>query len=378
MKVAIVHEWLVNYSGSERVLEQMIEIYPDADLFAIVDFLEKDERKFLKNKIAKTSFIQRLPMARKYFRNYFPLMTIAIEQFDLSGYDLIISSSHAVAKGVITGPDQLHICMCYSPPRYAWDLQHQYLHESNIKNGPKGLLVRYFLHKLRIWDIRAANGVDKFIAISKFISRRIEKVYRRKSTVIYPPVDVTSFNFKESKKDFYLTASRLVPYKRVELIVRAFNKMPDKKLIVIGDGPEYEKIKKMACHNVSILGRQSHEELCSYLSDAKAFIFAAEEDFGIVVLEAQASGTPVIAFGKGGALETVQGLDSEYPTGVLFFEQNIESIRLAVEEFESNADRIKPSNCQKNANKFSRDVFLTSFTSYMNKELSIFRKSRSV
>ena len=199
MKVAIVHEWLVNYAGSERVLEQIIEVYPDADLFAIVDFLKQDERKFLKNKVAKTSFIQKLPFARKFFRNYFPLMMIAIEQFDLSGYDLIISSSHAVAKGVITGPDQLHICMCYSPPRYAWDLQHQYLHESNIKNGPKGMLIRYFLHKLRIWDIRAANGVDEFIAISKFISRRIEKVYRRKSTVIYPPVDVASFNFKQSK-----------------------------------------------------------------------------------------------------------------------------------------------------------------------------------
>lgn len=378
MKVAIVHEWLVNYSGSERVLEQIIEVYPDADLFAIVDFIEKDKRRFLKNKIAKTSFIQKLPLARKFFRNYFPLMMIAIEQFDLSGYDLIISSSHAVAKGVITGPDQLHICMCYSPPRYAWDLQHQYLHESNIKNGPKGLLVRYLLHKLRIWDIRTANGVDEFIAISKFISRRIEKVYRRKSTVIYPPVDVESFIFKQSKKGFYLTASRLVPYKRVELIVRAFNEMPDKKLIVIGDGPEYEKIKKIACPNVAILGRRTHDELCNYLSDAKAFIFAAEEDFGIVVLEAQASGTPVIAFGKGGALETVQGLDSELPTGVLFFEQSTESIRTAVEEFESNADLIKPSNCQKNANKFSKYIFLESFTNFMNMKLSIFNQSRSV
>jgi len=373
MKVAIVHEWLVNYSGSERVLEQILEVYPNADLYAIVEFLGKVERKFIKNKLVKTSFIQRLPFARNFFRYYLPLMMIAVEQFDLSDYDLIISSSHAVAKGVITGPNQLHVCMCYTPPRYAWDLQHQYLGESNIKGGLRGLLVRYFLHKMRMWDLRTANGVDEFISISKFISKRIEKVYRRKSAIIYPPVDVLSFKFQKDKKQFYLTASRLVPYKRVELIVRTFNEMPDKNLVVIGDGPEYNKIKKMAGPNVAILGYQKHEVLCSYLSNAKAFVFAAEEDFGIVVLEAQASGTPVIAFGRGGALETVQGLGSKFPTGVFFFEQNTKSIRAAVQEFESSDGIIESINCLKNANKFSKDVFIKSFSDYIELKLNIFR-----
>jgi glycosyltransferase involved in cell wall biosynthesis len=318
MRIAIVHDWLTTYAGAERVLEQMLICFPDADLFSLVDFLPPGQRDFIQNKRVTTSFIQRMPWARSKYRSYLPLMPLAIEQFDLSSYDLVISSSHAVAKGVITGPDQLHICMCYSPIRYAWDLQHQYLRESGLDRGMKGWLARCVLHRTRMWDQRTANGVDEFIAISNFIARRIRKAYRRDSTVIYPPVDVESFSLRQDKEDFYLTASRLVPYKRVDLIVEAFSRMPEKKLVVIGAGPEFSRIKASAGHNVDFLGYQPGEVLRDHMQRARAFVFAAEEDFGIAPLEAQACGTPVIAYGKGGALETIRGEESVEPTGVFF------------------------------------------------------------
>ncbi|HCD3539447.1 TPA: glycosyltransferase, partial [Klebsiella pneumoniae] len=252
------------------------------------------------------------------------------EQLDLSSHDIILSSSHAVAKGVLTGPDQLHISYVHSPIRYAWDLQHQYLRESGLNRGIKGLFAKWILHKIRLWDTRTANGVDFFIANSKFISRRIKKVYGREADVIYPPVDVERFKLKREKQDFYLTASRLVPYKRIDLIVEAFSKMPEKKLVVIGDGPEMSKIRKIAGANIEILGFQPNDVMEEYMMDAKAFVFAAEEDFGITPVEAQACGTPVIAFGKGGVLETIKNLGQEEPTGLFFYEQNIDSLISAI------------------------------------------------
>ena len=254
MKVAIVHDWLVTYAGSERVLEQMLLCYPQADVFSLVDFLPVEQRGFLGGREVKTSFIQRLPGARKRYRSYLPLMPLAVEQFDVSSYDLVISSSHAVAKGVLVGPDQLHVCMCYSPIRYAWDLQHQYLKESGLDKGVKGLLARGLLHKIRIWDSRTAAGVDHFVAISQFITRRIEKTYRRSSDVIYPPVDVDRFGLRLDKSAFYLAASRMVPYKRMPMIIEAFNAMPDRKLMVIGDGPELQRCQQLAGPNVQVLG----------------------------------------------------------------------------------------------------------------------------
>jgi glycosyltransferase involved in cell wall biosynthesis len=243
VRVAIIHDWLVTYAGAERILEQIIKIFPDADLFSLVDFIPSDKREFLGNKIVNTSFIQKLPFAEKKYRHYLPLMPLAIEQFDLSDFDLIISCSHAIAKGVLTGPDQLHIsCVC-SPIRYAWDLQHQYLKESGLDKGLKGWLAKVILHKIRLWDYRTSNGVDYFIAISEFISRRIWKIYRREAKVIYPPVYVNDFLFSDNKEDFYLTASRMVPYKKIDLIIKAFAEMPDKKLVVIGDGPDFKKIQ---------------------------------------------------------------------------------------------------------------------------------------
>lgn len=374
MKVAIVHDWLVTYAGAERVLEQIIHCYPDADLFSIVDFIPEKERGFLQGKVPKTTFIQKLPGASKHYRNYLPLMPMAIEQLDLSGYDLILSSSHAVAKGVLVGPDQLHICLCYSPIRYAWDLQHQYLRESNLISGPKSWLVRYLLHKIRLWDLRTVNGVDRFIAISQFIARRIHRVYGRDSQIIYPPVDIDAFSLSNAKEDFYLTASRMVPYKRIDMIVEAFGAMPEKRLVVIGDGPDFGKIRAKATPNVRIMGYQPFTVLRDHMQRAKAFVFAAEEDFGIAPVEAQACGTPVIAFGKGGALESVRGMaQGDAATGVFFNEQSVAALCEAVDAFE-HSPTIAPSTCRKNAERFSIEVFRQKFTGLVEAEWRRFKQ----
>lgn len=368
MKVAIIHDWLVTYAGAEKVLEQILDIYPDADIYSVVEFLKKEEKKFIKNKDVNTTFVQKLPFSKKKYRTFLPLMPIAIEQFDLSRYDLIISSSHAVAKGVITGPDQVHISYVHSPIRYAWDLQAQYLKESGLTKGLKSIFARLILHYIRNWDARTALGVDYFIANSNFIKRRIWKVYKRDAKVIYPPVDISSFSLVEKKEDYYVTASRMVPYKKIDIIVEAFTKMPDKKLVVIGDGPDFEKIKKKAGENVQLLGYQSFEVLKHTMSQAKAFVFAAEEDFGITPVEAQACGTPVIAFGKGGALETVVDYhrNPKAATGMFFYEQSASAIVQAVNEFEEIKDLVSPKMCVHNAQKFSNENFKENLENFVN------------
>ena len=361
IRIAIVHEWFVNYAGSERVIEQILNLFPHADLFAVVDFLDNSKRGFIQNKKVTTTFIQNLPFAKTKFRQYLPLMPLAIEQLDLSAYDLIISSSHAVAKGVLTSPNQLHISYVHSPIRYAWDLQHQYLKESNLEKGFKSWIARWILHQIRLWDYRTANGVDLFIANSQFIARRIHKVYRRDAEVIYPPVDLQNYSLQPEKQNFYLTASRLVPYKRIDLIIEAFAQLGDRQLIVIGDGEQMAKIRAKAGRNVKFLGHREPEELREYMQNAKAFVFAAEEDFGITPVEAQACGTPVIAYGRGGVKESVIGLDSDRPTGVFFGSQTVESIRSAIFEFENLGDRISPIVCRENAMRFSTERFQREF-----------------
>jgi glycosyltransferase involved in cell wall biosynthesis len=351
----------------------MLLVYPQADIFATIDFVPDKERFFLQGKPVKTTFIQKLPFARTKYRQYLPLTPLAVEQHDLSGYDLIISSNHAVAKGVLTGPDQLHVCMCYSPIRYAWDLQHQYLGESGLNKGLKGWIAKAILHYMRIWDYRTASGVDKFIGISDFIVRRIRKIYGREATVIYPPVDVERFTYYENKENFYLTASRMVPYKRIDMIVDTFNVMPDRKLIVIGDGPDFEKIRAKAGTNVTLLGYQSFDVLKDHLQRARAFIFAAEEDFGIAPLEAQACGTPVVAYKKGGAVETICGLGTPKPTGVFFEEQTVTGLLKAIHSFEENANAISAANCRENALRFSPDRFRREFKELVGSEWSTFQ-----
>lgn len=372
MKVAIVHDWLVTYAGAERVLEQMLRCYPSADLYSLIDFVPQEERAFLGGRQVRTSFLQRLPGVRRHYRSFLPVMPLAIEQFDLSGYDLVLSSSYAVAKGVLTGPDQLHVCMCYSPMRYAWDLQHQYLRETGLV-GIRGIPARWLLHRIRMWDYRTASGVDDFIAISQFIARRIWKVYRRESTVIYPPVDVENFTPEGPRQDFYLTASRMVPYKRIDLIVDAFAAIPDRRLIVIGDGPEARRIRAKAGPNTSFLGHQPFDVLRDHLRRARAFVFAAEEDFGIVPLEAQACGTPVISYGRGGAVETIRDLSDPKPTGVLFESQTATALNDAITRFEALTHRISEADCRANAERFSTVRFRTELEAFVAERWQRFR-----
>ena len=364
MKIAVVCDWLVTYAGAEKVLEQILNIYPEADLFALVDFLDEDKRDFIKHKKVTTSFIQKLPKAKTKYRSYLPLMPLAIEQLDLSSYDLIISSSHCVAKGILTGPNQVHISYVHSPIRYAWDLQHQYLKEAGLNKGLKGWIAKIILHYMRIWDTRTSNGVDHFIANSEFIAKRIWKCYRRKAEVIYPPVDVESFEYCDKKEDFYVTASRMVPYKKMDLIVEAFTQMPDKKLVVIGTGPDFNKIKAIADghNNIKLMGYQPFEVLKDYMQRAKAFVFAAEEDFGITPVEAQACGTPVIAYGRGGTLETVRGFKQKNnPTGIFFDKQDSKSLIAAINLFEQNIRSFHHETCRDNASSFSINNFKEQF-----------------
>jgi glycosyltransferase involved in cell wall biosynthesis len=373
-RIAIVHDFLYCYGGAERVLEQMIEVFPAADLFSLFDFLPAAQRGFLQNKPVRTTFIQNLPLARTRHRSYLPLMPLAIEQLNLSEYDMVLSSSYLAAKGVILRPDQLHVCYCHSPIRFAWDLQHQYLAEAHLTKGLRSLMVRALLHYIRSWDARSANGVDQFIANSQFVSRRISKAYRRKSTPIYPPVDVDWFIPAGEKQEFYLTASRLVPYKRIELIVDAFRHMPQRKLIVLGDGPEFSRIRSRASSNVTLMGHQSGEVLRSHMQAARAFVFAAEEDFGIVTVEAQACGTPVIAFGRGGSIETVV----EGVTGLFFREQTAEAIIDAVERFESTGmGRWNSQAIRSHAEQFNAARFREEFRTFVEAQFTRFRKSAS-
>lgn len=376
MKTAIVHDWLVTYAGAERVLEQMLLCYPEADLFSLIDFLPAGERAFLHGKTVQTSFLQHLPLARRYYRSCLPLMPLAVEQFDLSGYDLVLSSSHAVAKGVLTGPDQLHLSYVYTPIRYAWDLQHQYLRETGLSRSILGWVARRMLHRIRIWDYRTANGVDGFVASSRFIARRIWKIYRRESAVIHPPVDVSSFTLCEDKEDFYLTVSRLTPYKRVDLIVEAFAAMPGRKLLVIGDGPEFRKIKRSIAPNIELLGYQPHEILRHYMQRARAFVFAAEEDFGIAPVEAQACGTPVIAYGRGGVLDSIRGLETDSPTGVFFTEQSVPALVETIELFEREESRIRPVVCRENALRFAPERFRRELKTYVAQRMELFQAGR--
>ena len=372
-RTAFVHEWLSTYGGSEQVLRAMLAIFPDAPVHALVDFMPAPDRAFLDGHPVRTTFIQNLPGARRRFRLYLPLMPLAIEQLDVSGYDLVVSSSHAVAKGIITGPDQLHVSYVHSPMRYAWDLQHQYLRESSLDRGLRSWMARATLHYLRTWDVRTANGVDAFLANSEFIARRIRKVYRRDATVVYPPVDVDRFTLSDRKESFYLTTSRLVPYKRIDLIVEAFRDMPDRRLVVVGTGPEIRRLERLATRNVELLGFQPFERVLDLTQRARAFIFASLEDFGIAPVEAQACGTPVIAYGRGGSVETVRGLPHTAPTGLFFDRQTPDAIVNAVKEFEANEDRFEPGAARRNAERFSPSAFEDAFLTALQRAREAFR-----
>lgn len=354
-KTALVYDWLVTMGGGEKALSAIAEMYP-----APIHTLVHDPKPFRGTVFEKTpvysSFLQKFPFSKRLYRNYLPFFPLAIEQFDLSSYDVIISSSHAVAKGVLTTSNQIHLCYCFTPMRYAWDLTHQYL--ANLR-GLRKTVAKASLHYLRNWDIASASRVDHFATISHYVAARIKKIYGKSSQVIYPPVDVDTIPFSSQKQNYYLTASRMVPYKRLDLIVEAFSHFPDKKLLVVGDGPEKTRIQKLAGKNVELLGRVSDQQLHNLLCHAQAFIFAAEEDFGIAPLEAQAAGTPVIAFGRGGALETVL---SEQ-TGLFFPDQTVESLCNTLKNFQLND--FNSEIIRNHAQKFNKTRFIQEFKQFV-------------
>lgn len=365
MKIALVHEWLVFYAGGERVFESFTNIWKDADVYALVDFLNDEQRRIiLKGKHARTTFIQKLPFAEKKFRSYLPLFPLAIESLNFSKYDVIISSSHAVTKGVRKKPNQLHISYCHSPMRYIWDEAETYFEAAKLNSGIKKVIATAILNYLRKWDLKTAQRPDFLIANSKYIAEKLKRIYNRESTVIYPPVDVDKFECVENKDDYYFVASRLVPYKRIDLIVEAFAQMPDKRLVIAGTGPELNKLKSNFLVNVEFIGYQDEKSLKELMQKAKAFVFTAEEDFGIVVVEAMACGTPVIALNKGGTAETV--IDGK--TGILFDNQNVEDIKNAVRKFESIQETFIHKEISEYTKKFSRKIFEEKIKQYVDEK----------
>lgn len=364
--IAIIHDWFDTLGGSETVVEQLLHLFPQADLYGLVDFLPQENRWIIQNKTVHTSFIQKLPGARKHFRNYLALMPLAVEQFDLSNYPVVLSSSHAFAKGFIPTPGQIHISYVHTPIRYAWDLQSIYLKNSNMERGLKSWVARSILHYIRNWDSRSATGVDVLLANSAFTAQRIWKYYRREAQVVYPPVNVESYSLCEEKQDYFLTVSRLVHYKQVDVLIEAFRQMPEYRLVVVGDGPLADQYKRMAPANVELVGRQEQAQLVHTMQHARALVYAAKEDFGIVPVEAQACGTPVIAYGAGGALESVNGLDSSLPTGVFFTDQTPEAIVAAVREYVTHAERISPAACRENSLRFSIEQFRENYMRVYN------------
>ena len=357
-RVAIVHDWLVEPGGAELVLAEAFKVFPDAALFTLIDRMPRAERDRLGLPKAHTSVLQSFPRVADYYRSLLPLMPAATRSLDLAGFGTVISISHAIAKNVRIAPNQRHLCICLSPMRYAWDLREQYLVESGLDRGAQGVAARWLLGRLRGWDARGSATVSQFASISRYIADRVFRAYGRESDILYPPVDTSYFSpGTVPREEFYVTASRCVPYKRVDLIVRAFAGMPDRRLIVIGDGPDAAKVRAAAAPNVLLLGRQPRDVVRDHLRRARAFVFAAEEDFGIAPVEAQACGTPVVAFGRGGAVETIRGLDDPQPTGVFFVEQEELAIRSAVELLERKAHLISATACRDNALRFGVERF---------------------
>lgn len=355
MKTAIVHDWLVNYGGAERVVEQMLLLYPDADIYTLVYDEKKMGKIFPKEKV-HTSSLQKIPMAEKLYTKFLSLMPKAFEEFDLTGYDLVIASSSCCAKGVITSPTTPFIAYIHSPMRYAWDLYYDYLKNS-------GRLTKFFMKRwmpdIRKWDYISSQRIDTLVANSSYIARRIKKFWNRDAAVVYPPVDTDRLSISdEAAGDYFVVFSRFVPYKRIDLAISACARL-NKKLIVIGSGSQEKELKLLAasCKNADIkfTGRISDSEVKAYLQKCRALIFCAEEDFGIIPVEAQACGRPIIAFGKGGALETVVN----EKTGVFFEEQSVGSLVKAIEEFEKldKENTFNPKKIREHAEKFSAENF---------------------
>jgi len=367
MKVALVHDWLTGMRGGEKCLEILCELYPDADLYTLV-YIKNQVSKIIERMNIKTSFIQRLPMASKYYRYYLPLFPTAIEQFDLKGYDLVVSTSHCVAKGILPMPDSLYISYCFTPMRYAWDMHFEYFKKSHF--GFQKVLVPFLSNYLRMWDVTSSRRVDFFVAISKHVQKRIKKFYGRESIVIYPPVDCDFFQplpHSDQQGNYFLMVTAFAPYKRIDLVIQTFNRL-GKPLFIIGDGQERRKLEKLAKKNIKFLGWQSDEEVKNYYGECKAFIFPGEEDFGIAPVEAQACGKPVIAYGRGGILESVIPFPKENPTGVFFDHPTPESLIQAIDLFERNLDQFDSRQIRRNALQFHKNNFRDKIQSFIDEK----------
>jgi len=367
-RIAIVHEWLTTLGGSELVLKEMLAVFPHADLFALVDVMTPPDRDALglTGRTVRTTWMQRIPGIGRRYRQLLPLMPMAVRGHELRGYDVVISNTHAVSHRVSVPRGAKHLVHCCSPMRYAWDLRESYLVESGLHRGLTGMAARAMLEWMRRGDYEAAQLPHAYAGISAYINERIARCYGRRSTLIYPPVDVGYFTpgaGGRAQGEFYLAASRMVPYKRLPMIAEAFARyLPDRELVIIGDGPEMARVQAAAGPNVRILGVQPREVLRDHLRRARAFVFAADEDFGILPVEAQACGTPVIAFGVGGVKETVM----EGQTGVFFDEQTSDALAAGVRRFEATA--LDSAACRANAERFSAARFRTEFRAWVDRE----------
>lgn len=361
MKVAIVHDWLVGYGGGERVIEDFLKIFPDAPVYTLVYAPDTLPKRF-ENYDIRTTYLQKIPFATKLYKNMLTLMPKAWEALDLSEYDLVLSSCSSCSKGVITRPDAIHICYCHTPTRYIWDFYYQYLNSSGLL---KRLVMPGMIHKMRLWDKAAADRVDYFISNSNFTAKRVRKYYRREPEVIYPGVHINDYPVTEEPDDYYLVVSRFVYYKRVELAVDACTRL-NKRLVVIGKGPELKKIKQLAGPTIEFIGYVSDEEMMKYYSNAKAFLFPGEEDFGITPVEAQSAGVPVLAYGHGGALETV--IDGK--TGMFFQEQTTESVMDCIKKFEEQGIAYTRKEIREHSIQFSEERFREEILAFCKEKIS--------
>ncbi len=379
-KVAIVHDWCPSFRGGERVLVELCRTFENAEVFTLFDFLPDDvKEQYFKDVEFYSSVANGLPFVERYYRALFFACPFLIEQFDVTKYDAVVSSSAAFSRGVLTRPDQVHVSYVHSPVRYAWDEQFSYLQQGKLGYGPKGLLFRYFLHHLRIWDSRTAHGPDEMLANSNFVRQRIRRIYGRESKVVFPPVHFDELKFNAQKDDYYVTASFLAPYKRTDLVIEAFNKMPDRKLVVVGDGQQSKGLRRMAGPNIEFAGFLPREDYVDTVANAKALVFGGCEDFGIALAEAQFCGTPVIAFGRGGARDIVRNLGSEkWPTGVLFNSQTAESVCAAIDYFEQHRDKMSPDACRRNALRFSPDRFRAQIAQAFNEATASLNQDQDI
>ncbi|HEX5422888.1 MAG TPA: glycosyltransferase [Candidatus Acidoferrales bacterium] len=373
LRVAIVHYWLNGYGGGERVLEALADVFPNAHLYAPVASEHRIPAK-LRHMPLTTSFLSRIPGVKRWHRHFLPLYPYALEQFDLRGYDLVISSESGPAKGVITGPRTCHVCYCHTPMRYIWDMYHDYRKTMNPVNRAAFSLTA---HYARIWDVTTAARVDYFVANSRYVASRVRKYYRRESSVIYPPADVTGGFISPTIEDYYLVVSRLVAYKRVDLAIEACNRLR-RKLRVVGTGPEYKRLRKLAGRTVEFVGRLDGDSLREGYARCRALIFPAQEDFGIAPVEAQSFGRPVIAYGQGGALETVMGLSleagrkAERSTGVFFDAQSLESLANAIKCFEGDESKFRPEVIRAHVAQFGSERFKSEFSQFVTEKVREF------